>query len=180
MTRLFVAIKPPEEILQALQRVAPHLSGTRAVKEESLHITLRFIGNVESPEVDAIDSTLSRIKGRPFDLRLRGVGHFPPRGRPKGLWVGVERSDPLHAVQGRIERALVSYGLEPERRKFKPHITVGRIKDTPSHQIAEYMAVNGTFVSDPFEITHFHLYQSTLNSGGSIYDILETYPLVGK
>lgn len=169
MFRLFVAIDPPEEIRSALAAMCLGLPGARWIEREQLHLTLRFIGEVDGGVFQDIVEELAAIRAKPFAMRLKGLGHFPPRGQPRVLWVGVEANDSLIQLRNQVEKAVVRAGIEPEHRKFAPHVTMARLRETPLGRLANYLAGNAPYVSPSFMVTEFHLYSSTLAPKGSIH-----------
>jgi RNA 2',3'-cyclic 3'-phosphodiesterase len=169
MFRLFVAIDPPEEVRGALAAMGFGLPGAKWVAQEQLHLTLRFIGEVDGGAFRDIQEALAALRARPFLLRLKGVGHFPPRGQPRVLWAGVEPNSSLLQLRNQVEKALVRTGLEPEHRKFAPHITLARLRETPLGRLTNFLAGNAMYASEPFPVNEFHLYSSSLSAKGSIH-----------
>lgn len=133
--RLFVAIDVPNEVKQrALQmRQALEADGWRArwVRPEALHLSLRFYGN---QLVDSVPGLIERLRvglndAHPFDLSTSGAGIFPNARRPRVIWLGVEdRSGTLARITAAIERESRAYGIEPETRPFRPHMTLARVR----------------------------------------------------
>jgi 2'-5' RNA ligase len=177
MYRLFVAVDLPSEIKEALSAICFGLPGARWVPTDQLHLTLRFIGEVNGNLFKDIKDMLSSVAAAPFAMRLKGVGHFPPRKRPRVIWVGIEANDSLLRLRGKIESILVRGGLEPEGRKYSPHITVARLKDTPAVKAGNFIAANGLFASPLFTVHEFLLYSSKLTAKGAIHTIEAAYPL---
>ena len=167
MPRLFVAIDLPQDIKQQLVSLSCGLPGARWVAPEHLHLTLRFIGDVDGQVFKDVREVLADVRGESFSLRLKGIGFFPPRGKPRVVWVGIPRDESLLQLRNRIESVLVRSGLEPEGRKFSPHVTLARLKNTPGSRIGAYLAHNGLFVSEEFTVNDFFLYSSVLNSKGA-------------
>jgi RNA 2',3'-cyclic 3'-phosphodiesterase len=177
MPRLFVAIDLPSAIRERLASLCCGLPGARWVAPEQMHLTLRFIGEVDSSVFQFVRDALTEVRSEPFSLRLEGIGFFPPRGKPRVTWVGIQKSDQLVLLRKRIESVLVHSGLEPEGRKFSPHITLARLNNTPGSRIGAYLANNGLFRSEDFEVRDFYLYSSVLNSKGAKHYIEERYAL---
>ncbi|MBU0483003.1 MAG: RNA 2',3'-cyclic phosphodiesterase [Proteobacteria bacterium] len=136
MYRLFTAIDLPDQIKSELMAICCGLPDTKWVPADQLHLTLRFIGEVDGVMLNEIKGALAEVKSHPCAMRLKGIGHFPPRKQPKVLWAGVEDHKPLVQLRNRIESILVRCGLEPEHRKFSPHITIARLRDTPISKVA--------------------------------------------
>lgn len=120
MPRLFVAIPLPEEVRERLGLLAGGVPGARWVDPEKLHLTLRFIGEVDGGWAEDIMAALSGIVAKSFDVAMAGVGHWGTRERATMLWAGVEKNPALSHLQGKVESALVRLGLDPEGRKFSP------------------------------------------------------------
>jgi len=178
MPRLFVAIDFPEEIKAMLTSIGFGLPGARWVPEKQYHLTLRFIGEVDGDIAGTIHRELEGITASSFTLQLKGIGFFPPRGNPRVLWVGVEKNDALHHLRNRIEAILVRLGLEPERRKFSPHITLARFKEKiPVKRLGDFLAVNNLFSTPFFDVDSFSLYSSLLTSKGAIHQQEADFPL---
>ena len=129
MPRLFIAIDLPEDVKVELTAIGYGLPGARWVTDDQLHLTLRFIGEVDGGMRNNISDALSFINYGSFTFTLQGAGHFPPRGKPKVLWIGIAKSQPLLQLRGKVESALRAIGLSPEGRKFSPHITLARLKN---------------------------------------------------
>ncbi|MDB5081170.1 MAG: 2-5 ligase [Chloroflexi bacterium] len=178
MYRLFVAIELPEWVKAELSGLSFGLPGAHWVPDDQLHLTLRFIGEVDRFQFEEIARALSEVQIDPFDLALEGVGTFPPRGKPNVLWVGIEKSEPLLQLHRRVEKALVQVGVEPEKRKFSPHITLARLKDAPLNRLGEFLMGHSLFKVEPFEIEEFHLFSSQLTSKGAIHTLEATYSLL--
>lgn len=179
MPRLFVAIDFPEAVNQRLAALCSGLAGARWLPPEQHHLTLRFIGEVDSGTFADIADGLSEVACQPFSLRLRGVGHFPPRGQPRVLWVGIEADEGLTRLHGQIERRLRSLGLDPEGRGFAPHVTLARLKGTRVIRLRDYLAFHDGFATETIAITCFRLYSSTLGAKAAIHRIEANYPLRG-
>ena len=177
MHRLFVAIDLPENLRTMVSDIGRDLPGAHCVSMEQLHLTLRFIGEVGEETFNAIRSALAGITGAPFPLTLRGVGHFPPGRHPRVLWVGFEECVALLELQREVELALIEAGIPPEERKFSPHLTLARLKETPPGQVAALEERCREFVAGPFPVTEFHLYSSTLSRAGAIHSREASYPL---
>ena len=177
MPRLFVAVDLPESMKKNLESMSFGIPGAKWVAPEQMHLTVRFIGDVDGALFHDIQKTLTDVVFSSFSLQLRGVGHFPPRGAPRVIWVGLETSEPLQALRKKIDTALVKIGVEPERRKFSPHITLARLKNTPIQKIANFLAGNGLFRQEPFQVENFKLYSSTLTRKGAIHTVERIYSL---
>lgn len=180
MPRLFIALELPEEVMDALDRLCEGLPGVRWTEPGQFHLTARFIGEIERGLFYEVGEALAEVSHPPFELALRGLGQFPPRGAPHTLWAGVE--DPANALptlRRRIERVLQESGLEPERRKFVPHVTLGRFKTAPPEpRLASYLFRRNLFRTGRFPVSSFALYSSQLRPEGSLYTMEASYDFV--
>lgn len=169
MYRLFVAIDLPEGVKRQLSSLCFGVPGARWVPEEQIHLTLRFIGEVDGGVFRDIREVLADIRSEPFEIQIKGVGFFPPRKTPRVLWVGVEPHEKVALLRKRVESALVRLGLEPERRKFSPHITLARLRDTSLSKVTRFLAGNSLFATESFHVREFILYSSELTPKGAIH-----------
>ena len=175
MHRLFVAIRPPEEVREQLLDLMEGMPGLRWQDDGQLHLTLRFIGEVERPIAEDIALALQRIRFDRFALALNGVGRFE-KHRNGALWAGVTPKDPLKALNAKVERACQSAGLAPEHRAYHPHITLARWKGRQSG-LDRYLEQHAALASEPWEVGEFILYESRLGRDGAHYEPVAAYPL---
>ena len=176
MHRLFVAIRPPEIVRDRLIDTMSDSPELGWVADENLHLTLRFIGEVESPLADDIALALSRIRSESFELRVTGVGLFERRNGG-ALWAGVQPREPVVALAAKVERACVNAGLEPERRAFHPHITLARFKRDSARAAQAFLERNRALASPPFKVDRSILYESRLSRHGAHYEAIADYRL---
>ena len=176
MHRLFVAIRPPEAIRDLLIDAMDDSPELGWVKDDNLHLTLRFIGEVERPLADDIAAALGRIRAAPFALSLDGIGRFDRRNGG-ALWAGVVPKAPVAALAAKVERACTAAGVAPERRAFHPHITLARFHRRSDAFAEALTARNRALASPPFEVTEFILYQSHLSRHGAHYEAVARYAL---
>ena len=135
--RLFVGLELPWELRQRVAMLpAGGIPSARWVPPENYHVTLRFIGEAPRHLADEIDHALAALKAPSFALTLAGIGTFAKGGRSQSLWLGVARSEPLERLQSKIETALQRCGLEPERRRFQPHVTLARLDNAAEAKLA--------------------------------------------
>ena len=127
MIRLFFGLELPGELRMRIEMLSAGIDRARWVAPENLHVTLRFIGEVEEPAMEEIAQEAAAIRFDPFPVTLSGAGHFERRGRVSAVWLGVEPDPALTALRDRIEAAAVRAGQPPEGRKFRPHVTVARL-----------------------------------------------------
>src|SRR5256885_4669352 len=176
MHRLFVAIRPPEPIRDLLIDAMDDSADFRWQDEDQLHLTLRFVGEVERPLAEDLADALGRIRAEPFQIRVSGVGRFEQRNSG-ALWAGVEPKAPVAALAVKVERACLAVGLEPERRAFHPHITLARWKGRRTRALARFIERTRGLASDPSEVGDFTLFESRLSRHGAHYEEVENYPL---
>ena len=177
MYRLFVSIEIPDGVKSSLARLCCDVPGARWVDPEQIHLTIRFIGEVDGHVYRDVLGALDGVHADPFPLTVRGVGHFPPRGEPRVLWAGLDKSPGLATLHGRIESVLTRVGLEPERRKFAPHITLAKLRNSPARAVASFIATHGLFRSEPFLVDEFFLMRSTLGAKQALHTTEATYSL---
>ncbi|MBS0643675.1 MAG: RNA 2',3'-cyclic phosphodiesterase [Acetobacteraceae bacterium] len=176
--RLFVALDLPWALRQQVAALANGgIPGARWVPPDNYHITLRFIGETPGYRAEEIDLALAGLRARGFALTLTGLGTFAKGGRSTSLWVGVERNPQLDHLQNKIETALQRIGLEPERRRFQPHVTLARLDNAPEGKIASYMQAHNLFRADPVPVEHFTLFSSQLGKEASVYTAEVEYAL---
>lgn len=173
MFRLFTALELPPHIRDALLAAQGGVAGARWQRDDQLHLTLRFIGEVDRHRAHDITAALATVNVQPFSLSLSHPGTFDKRGRIDTLWIGVTPQAEVAALARRIDAALVRAGLAAQTRAFVPHITIARGHMTgPFHGVpARPLPVT------PFPVTGFALYESLMGQGGSDYRVLERYPI---
>jgi 2'-5' RNA ligase len=176
--RLFVGLDLPPEVKQQLAALAgAGIPGARWVPPQNYHLTLRFIGEVPPYRAEEIDHALASLRGRGFELRLAGVGTFTKGGREVALWAGAERSPQLDHLRGKVETALQRSGLEPERRRFTPHVTLARLDNASESRLAAFVQANNLFRTGPVTVEHFTLFSSRLGKEASVYTAEVDYAL---
>jgi 2'-5' RNA ligase len=175
--RLFVALTLPEQVRFRLSLLCCGLPGARWIPPENLHLTLRFIGEVDGGTMQDIDAALAAIRAPGFEMEIAGVGHFGNAGKVRAIWAGIAPLKALQHLHDKIESALVRIGLEPEGQRFHPHVTLTRSNVTQIGKLQEFLAQHSLFRSGPIPVTHFTLYSSFAGSGGSIYRAEESYAL---
>ena len=176
MHRLFVAIRPPEDIRDLLLDAMDDSPDFRWQDDEQLHLTLRFIGEVDRHVAADLADALSRIRSPRFSARIKGVGSFDHRNSG-ALWAGVEPKEPFAALAGKVERVCQHVGLEPERRAFHPHITLARWTGRRTRELADFLDRRRGLASGPFEVGGFALFESRLSRHGASYTKVASYPL---
>jgi len=176
MHRLFVAIRPPEDVRDLLIDAMDDSPALRWVGDEQLHLTLRFIGEVERPVANDIAAALDRVRSSNFQIRISGAGKFEKRSGG-ALWAGVEPKTPVVGLAAKVERALQQVGLEPEHRAFSPHITLARWNRRNSEAVEAFLRRNSDLHSDPFDVDRFVLFESKLSRHGPLYEEIAAFAL---
>jgi 2'-5' RNA ligase len=175
MHRLFVAIRPPQPIRKRLLDLMEGVPNARWQDEEQLHVTLRFIGEVDRHQAEDVAAALDRVSQPRFEIRLSGVGSFAKRGKGT-LWVGLTPRDELKMLHDKVDQACRSAGVLPDTRAYHPHITIARI--SPATGPLENFLRHWTALSSPpFAVEAIRLYESRLGSGGASYTTVARYPL---
>lgn len=176
MHRLFVAIDPPEAIKDQLIDLMGGVAGARWQSDEQLHLTLRFIGEVDRHQANDIAAALASLHFPRFELQLAGAGTFDRRGQVNALWAGVAPHDTLTALHRKVDQAVIRAGVPPEPRAYHPHITLARV-NRETGPLDGFVSRHGGLASPRFAVEDFCLYESRLGTGGSVYTIVERYPL---
>jgi len=176
--RLFVGLELPWEVCQRLAMLSgAGIPGAKWVPAENYHVSLRFIGETPGHVAEEIDHTLASVNAPCFSLTLKGIGTFNKGGRSSVLWVGVERNPQLDHVQSKIETSLQRCGLEPERRRFQPHVTLARLDNPPEAKLANFVQAHNLFRADPVPVEHFTLFSSLLGKDHAVYTAEVEYAL---
>lgn len=183
--RVFVAIELPEEIKEFLAGLTAFqfsIDGVNVVQKNNFHITLKFLGEVEEKLIPDIINALKAVAGEfsRFTLKITHPGVFPDGVKPRVIWIGTENIDTLKALAKRIDEEMSFLGFQREEREFTSHITLARVKN---HKNGKYFfeKIRRKFYETPqhfqFEVREFVLMKSTLTPKGSIYSVLERFPL---
>ena len=176
MPRLFTGIELPREIGESLSTLRGGLPGARWIEPENYHITLRFIGNIDDALAREIALLLNQVRRREFDLRLDGLASFGGR-KPRAVIASIPAITPLLELQAEHERMMQRIGLEPEPRKYTPHVTLARLRDSSSRDVADYLSERQPFRSSAFKVPRFVLYSARSSAGGGPYLVEAAYPL---
>jgi 2'-5' RNA ligase len=176
--RLFVALAVPELVAQSLLRIAGGVPGARWQARDQLHLTVRFIGELDGRDAAMLDDALSGIVAPAFSLQLHGTGQFGNK-QPHTLWAGLRPNPALDHLQMKVDNAIRRVGQPHDAHKFMPHVTLARLRHAERDKVMEWLTHNALYTSDEFEVGAFHLYSSKLTSDGSIYRIEQDYPLEG-
>ncbi len=177
MLRLFVAIPIPDDLRQRLLAISSGVQGAKWVRPEGMHITLFFAGEMDHDQANDLDSELEAVQMPPFELSCRGLGYFERGSRIKSVWAGIEPSDALVYLHDRVETAAVKAGFKREERKFKPHITLARLKGGRADDIGPWIETHDHLSAPPFTVDRFTLYRSHLAREGAMYEPMVDYAL---
>jgi RNA 2',3'-cyclic 3'-phosphodiesterase len=175
--RLFVALTLPDGIVARLNLMCSGIPGARWVEPANMHITLRFIGEVDEPCAEEINYNLSQLEAHSFSLELKGLNTFGQGYKAHTLWVGVTPVPELTHLQKKVDSAIVRAGVPPEERKFTPHVTLARMTKPETGRLQSFIEGNNLFKAGPFTVEQFTLFESLPGNGGPVYTALEDYPL---
>ncbi len=173
----FIAIDLPIAIRDELMLIGSGVPGAYWIDEEQLHLTLRYLGELDGALLRNVQSALERIEAATFPLQLQGVGFFPPRGEPEVLWVGVDKSAPLETLRTKVDALCTRLGVTPDRRKYAPHVTLARLHDAPDSRLARFAVEHALFKTQVFKPQSFTLYASHRRPTGSEYRRVAVYML---
>jgi 2'-5' RNA ligase len=176
MPRLFTGLEIPAEIAQTLSSLRGGLPGARWIDPENYHVTLRFIGDIDGVAANEIASMLFRINRKPFEVAVQGLSSFGGK-KPRAVVANIAPSRALIELQAEHERLMQRIGLDPEGRKFTPHVTLARLRDASTQDVADYLSVRGYFPARVFTASRFVLFSSRASTGGGPYVVEDSYSL---
>jgi 2'-5' RNA ligase len=176
MPRLFTALEIPTDVGQSLSMLRGGLPGARWIDPDNYHLTLRFIGDIDDLLAREVAYLLGNVKRTGFELQLDGLSSFGGR-KPRAVIAAAAPVRALFDLQSEQERLMQRVGLEPEGRKYTPHVTLARLRDSSSRQVADFLSTHQPFRSIPFRISRFVLYSSRASVGGGPYVVEAAYPL---
>jgi 2'-5' RNA ligase len=179
MPRLFTGLEIPGDIGRSLASLRGGLPGARWVEPENYHVTLRFIGDVDDSVAHEVASLLGRVRREPFDVRVEDLKSFGGR-KPRAVVATLGPASLLMELQAEHERLMQRIGLEPEGRKYIPHVTLARLRECSSRQVAEYLSLRAPPRAQPFRISRFVLFSSRNSIGGGPYVVEAAYPLASQ
>ena len=177
MIRLFAAIAIPAEIGEALQRRQQGLPGARWRSLNQLHLTLRFMGEIAEPVAEDLDAELASIDGEALNLTLEGVGAFGEGADIRAVWAGVKEDPALRQLAKRCEAAARRAGLAPDKRAWRPHVTLAYLRRADPARVAAWIQGHNLLKSPPFRVGAFGLYSSWQGGDASTYRLEASYPL---
>jgi 2'-5' RNA ligase len=177
MPRLFVALDVPESVKIRMEALFEAEEGVKWVRPGQVHLTLRFIGEVDAETTATLTERLHAVSAAPFPLRVGGVGVFPGRRRPRVLWVGADGGGGLATLHARVESAVREAGLTPDEKPFHPHLTLARLRRPDPAWVRAFLSEHRDFDAETFTVSRFHLYESRLLPEGATHLRLAEYPL---
>lgn len=152
------------------------ISGARWQSDDQLHLTLRFIGEVDRHTARDIHAALGRVHHPRFEIALHGIGAFDRRGQADAVWAGVTPQAPVEALHRKVDQELIRVGIAADQRAYLPHITLARLNRS-SGPVGNLIEAAGGLSSAPFPIEAFSLFESNLTPDGAVYTVVERYPL---
>lgn len=183
MPRLFTALDLPPSTVDALRtfRQEQNLDvRARWTPPRNLHITLRFVGEIDDKQADRVEATLSDARHHtPFDVQPLGLGVLPSRPNPHVLTVRIDPTEPLQDLYHAVQDALATVDIEREERTFRPHITLARMKNVSPERLYESLRETSGPSLGAFSVDRFYLYESTLTPDGAVHAIRAEYPFDG-
>jgi 2'-5' RNA ligase len=177
MIRLFAALAIPPEIGRALQARQSGIEGARWRPLEALHVTLRFYGEIRQDVARDLDAELVGVSGRPFSIRLEGAGSFADGDGINAVWAGVAESPELRRLAETCETAARRAGLKPEKRAYRPHVTLAYLRRPDPAQVAAWIQGNNLLKSPEIAVDRFGLYSSHMGNEISHYRLEAEYRL---
>lgn len=186
--RSFLAFELPPQIRQVLREAFERAKKTsldaRWVRPEGIHLTVVFMGNIREEDVSPISEFVGGVCSRygPFTMALKGMGCFPNRRNPRVLWLGVEGTlERMSRFRDDIQQGLTPFGIQEEKRDFRPHLTLGRFKKPlkKSGDLEKLLSENNGLTSPACSLNELILFRSDLRPGGAVYTKLKSWPLSG-
>ncbi|TDI59624.1 MAG: RNA 2',3'-cyclic phosphodiesterase [Alphaproteobacteria bacterium] len=175
MLRLFIGLPLPVRIRQRILARMGGVPGVRWQADDQLHLTVRFLGNIEAHQASDVDLAMRTVALQPFDIALSGTGLFGTLAKPRTIWAGVKPARSLLALENKIDALVTRAGLPPETRKYTPHITIARC-NRKAARIDQYLDETGDLTSDPWTVDHFVMFRSYLGHKAAHYEIIAQYP----
>lgn len=176
--RLFTAIDVPTALRTRLSSLQEEATiDARWTSPDQFHVTLRFIGEVDETQADRFQEVLSEIDVAPVTCSPYGLDVLPSRRAPRVLMLGLDRTDSILELYEAVSGTLESEGLDPEGRRYRPHVTIGRLDDVGREAVHSFLQAHEDRTFASFEVDRFVLYQSTLTAEGAIHEPYFAYEL---
>jgi 2'-5' RNA ligase len=176
MPRLFTALELPESVVSQIALARGGVVGARWLEPEDYHITLRFVGDIDARTAHDIAETLGEIRRPKAHVRFEGLSWFGG-DKPRAIVAKVKADPTLMDLQAEHERRLRRIGVQPETRKFTPHVTLARLRSVTQGRIADYLSSRGALAAEAFTAERFVLFSARDGSGGGPYVVEAAYPL---
>lgn len=177
--RLFLALRPPPPVRDALARAMEGIAAARWQDDEQLHLTVRFLGEVERPQAEDLCAALDGLAAPAVRARVSGVGRFDGGGRGGAqLWAALAPREPLAALRRKVDAACARAGLKPEGRAYLPHVTLARFgRGAAGPEVERWLALHAGLATAPFTMDRLILYRSRLGHAGASYEAVHAWPL---
>jgi 2'-5' RNA ligase len=176
MPRIFTGLEIPADIGRDLSMLRGGLPGARWIDPENYHLTLRFVGDVDDPVAHEVAAMLGTVRRTELELRFESLASFGGR-RPRALVAALAPTPALMDLQAEHERLMRRAGLDAEGRKYTPHVTLARLRESSSRQVADYLSARALIGLRPFKVSRFVLFSARASVGGGPYVVEATYPL---
>ena len=180
MPRLFVALPSPDDSIDELAPLRGGIPDARWLPDENLHLTLAFCGEVDGATMHDLIDDLATVLSQPFEVAIAGVDLLADGKRPRALVATVPKSDKLELLQSRVMSVVRGCGIVPDRRRFRPHVTLARFGPhaEAGHHMAQFVSSFSLFRAGPWLAQSFNLYSSRTQPDGAIYTVEAEYPLM--
>ncbi len=175
--RLFIAIPLPQGVKQKLLDLQQPINGVRWQSQEQMHLTLKFVGEVDTTTASELREELDNITYPGFLMTIEGIGYFPDGQQPKVVWAGIKENANLQELHKNVEDRCKKKGIAPENRPYKPHVTIGRTKNTSKQAVTSFINKYNSFILPDIPVNEFALYESKLHPDGARHHRLQTYLL---
>ncbi len=176
--RLFAGLELPEEVRGQLAALERGIPGARWLDPDQLHLTVAFVGEVDRRTAVDVSESLAELRIPSLEIEIAGVGHFGPLRRARTVWAGVSPTPPLLRLRKATLRRLEAAGAVVERRRYRPHVTLARIRGETGHHLANFLAERNLMRIPAFRAGALTLFESRLHRDGATYSALERYPLL--
>ncbi len=170
--RCFIAIELPDKIKERLRNIKFDDRIAKVVVPSDYHLTLKFLGDVTESKLERVKKELSRIRFKPFKLKISKIGFFPNSQFARVIWMGIMPKRKIVKLKEDIDDALIA--LFDREKRFEPHITLGRIKAVKDKD--KFMEISNLEIEEGFKADSFKLIKSMLTEEGARYEIIEEYP----
>jgi 2'-5' RNA ligase len=175
--RMFIAIELPSDVREAILQIEAGVPGAYWYEDDQLHLTVRYLGRIDGRKAESVAMAMRRLEPPPFELALSGVGFFPPRGEVESLWVGVDKSPELERLRARVDGVATKLGIEPDRRRYMPHVTIARTENVHEGRLADFLAGHALWKSRTFRVDSLTLFSSRDRDWGPEYQREEVFLL---